>query len=135
MGTHRIPQRYSSYAVGVGVILLFACDGDGSVHDHDDFREDVVMCEDAVAYLTSCCPSFDPHVLACNYSYDYTPGSCNSGATTESVSPALSVAESGCILSRSCNTIRASGVCDRAQIASPYQRSTSSSASHAAVCP
>ena len=100
--------------------LLFAC-GDGSKHDYDNFREDVVFCEDAVAYLTSCCPGFDAHAVACQYHYDYTPGGCDTSATVDAENPALDLEESRCILGRSCDSLRNAGVCERAQQATPYR--------------
>lgn len=140
-------HHVSSYAVGAFVALLFAC-GDGSKHDHDNFREDVIFCEDALSYLTTCCPDFNPHVVMCQYHYDYTPGGCERGATTDTGSPALSLEESRCILGRSCDAIRAGGVCERAQKATPYDSHTggssgsgtygsgtsSTNGSHAPVC-
>jgi hypothetical protein len=124
-------RRSSAYAISVVVVLLFAC-GDGSKHDHDNFREDVIMCEDAVSYLVSCCPGFNAHAVHCNYGYDYTPGGCyGTSAATDSVSPALSLEESRCILGRPCNAIVAAGVCARAQAATPY---TSHSPSHCTDC-
>lgn len=123
-------RRFSAYAVSGAVVVLFAC-GDGSTHDHDNFREDVVMCEDAVAYLVSCCPSFDAHAVYCNYGYDYVPGGCSTSATVDSITPALDLAESRCVLSRSCDALRAAGVCARAQLATPY---TSHTAGHCTDC-
>jgi hypothetical protein len=140
----RIPK--SAYVVGVCFALLLAC-SDGSVHDHDDFREDVIDCEDAVAYLAKCCPDFKASAIACQYSYDYTPGGCDSAPTTSSVSPALGVDESRCILTRSCDAIVRDGVCERALAAmpyasgsapdraSPYESGSTVSTTHAPVCP
>ncbi len=137
-------HRASPYFVGAFVALLFAC-GDGSKHDYDNFREDVVFCEDAVAYLTTCCPDFQPHAVACQYHYDYTPGGCDTAATTDAENPALDLEESRCILGRSCDALRAGGVCARAQKATPYSEhggpsdsypssSSSSHSTHAPVC-
>jgi|SRR5579883_1889843 len=139
-------RSFGPLGVAALVAALFAC-GDGSVHDNDNFREDVLLCEDAVSYLADCCPGFDPHAIACQYSYDYKPGGCDTGPTTDSVSPALSVGESRCITSLTCDTLRGTGVCQRAQNAtaytdhsgpadleeSPYAPSTGSS--HPPVCP
>jgi hypothetical protein len=143
----RLLRFFSAHVSGVVVLLLFACDG--SKHDHDNFREDVIMCEDAVAYLSSCCPGFNADAITCYYAYDYSPGNCSTYATVDTVDPALSIDESRCILARTCDTLRGDGVCDRAQTATPYASHTGgncedcggdlptgdTSSSHAAVCP
>jgi hypothetical protein len=90
---------------GFLVVLLFACD------DHDEFRDDVVLCEDAVAHLTQCCGTRPS--ISCHYEYladapddaaeedDGDPGvmgGCNSRTTR----PDLSVTSSRQILATSC---------------------------------
>jgi hypothetical protein len=135
----------SAYAVGAAVLLVFAC-GDGSKHDHDEFREDVIMCEDAAAYLVTCCPGFNAAVVECKYGYDYVPGGCESGSTTDKTSPGLSLDESRCILGRTCEDLRAAHVCTRAWGAQAYTEHSGGSpsgeygqssygSSHPAVCP
>lgn len=73
---------------------LFAC---------DDLRQDVLDCEEAVAVLEHCCG-----VPGTNFSCVYSSG-C--GTTY----PDISIPESQCIRSESCETLVATGVCSRAQ--------------------
>jgi hypothetical protein len=93
---------------------LIACSG-GETHDHDDLREDVLYCEEAVAALSECCPGFSQSgSLSCQYSYDYYPAqSCGGSSHTESTTPDLSLAESRCILALTCDALVAQRVCER----------------------
>jgi hypothetical protein len=68
-------------------------------------REDEVLCEEAAAHLSSCCPGFDATSLACTY---------NSGCGTTTY-PALSIKASQCINGESCARLVGSDVCSRAQ--------------------
>ena len=135
--------RPALVALVVGVLL--ACSGGA---DTNNFREDVMYCEEALATLTSCCPGFDPGVVACQYYYESTSNAC--GLTTERYDyPALSQPESQCILSTKCSDLVASGVCKRAQGATEYTGDksdpqdtccgrvygTDTSSSHPPVCP
>ncbi len=76
--------------------VLFAC-GD---------RQDDFDCDNAVLHLRGCCPRFNASAVDCRSSDACGP-----------VYPALSAAQSQCIRSESCETIRATGLCDRAQSA------------------
>jgi hypothetical protein len=106
---------------GVGFALfvaaLLACSSNGDETDDNNFREDVIECEDALDRLIACCPGFDASPVLCNDYYHHTSG-CGS-STTESVAPALSQDESACIRDRSCEELVADGVCERAQAARP----------------
>ena len=117
-----------AYAAGALFSALIACSAD--VHDHDNFREDVAYCEEAVAYLGQCCPRFDTHALVCQYHYEFTKGSCGSPDRTDSEDPALSLPESRCILGTKCDALIQSGVCARAQNATPYTSVGSSGGDH-----
>ena len=142
----RTTARRGAYVVGALFSALIACSAD--VHDHDNFREDVAYCEEAVAYLGECCPGFDTHAVVCQYHHDYTAGSCGDPSTTDNESPALSLPESKCILGAKCGALISSGVCARAQKAKPYidvfrrggdshydpSNGTVQSDSHAPVC-
>src|ERR1700761_6019438 len=66
-------------------------------------RQDELDCEQAIAYLQGCCPDFGGATVACSY---------DSGCGT-TVSTALSIEESQCILSESCSQIVASGLCEK----------------------
>jgi hypothetical protein len=62
----------SAYVVGAVFSVLIAC-GDGEVHDHDNLREDVLYCEEAVSALKACCRNVGLSSISCEYSYDYFP--------------------------------------------------------------
>lgn len=110
----------ASLGVGFGLFVaaLLACSGNGDKTDDNNFREDVIECEDALDRLIDCCPGFDATPVLCNHYFSQTSG-CGT-STTESVDPALSTAESACIRSRSCDELRQDGVCERAQAARAY---------------
>jgi hypothetical protein len=82
--------------VGSGLLLLVA---------QNDFREDVLECEQAVAHLIECCPNFVHASVQCVH---------DEGCGTRT-DPALSLNESHCIENRSCEDVRDSGLCMRTQ--------------------
>ncbi len=91
----------------------------------DGFREDELECEQAADQLAKCCPTFQPMNLNCSYS---------SGCGTSY--PALTVDESQCIESESCEKLVASYVCDRAVAALPIQSTGDGGLTeHEQVCP
>ncbi|MDB4945518.1 MAG: hypothetical protein JWP97_5052 [Labilithrix sp.] len=102
--------------VGFFVGSLLACRwDDGHERDDDNFRADVIACEDALARLVTCCPRFDAKPVRCEYLYESDEG-CGS-TTTDSTAPALDEAESRCVRETGCDELVASGVCERAQAA------------------
>jgi hypothetical protein len=128
-------------AFALAVAATYACNPD---HDDNPFREDVLGCEEAVARLVLCCPAIDAHRIACAYSFDRHDGCWDSSVTTTVVEPALSTTESACVLDLDCDALVARGVCERAEQAFPYRRTTSSSdgrgpalatTTHPPVCP
>ncbi len=130
----------------LGLMAAFACKGEGTKDDEEDdnqFREDVIQCEEAIARLERCCPDFEGSRVLCNYYYSYDTSAC--GPTTEqSVRPALSLPESQCVRDTSCDELVARGVCKRAEEARAYTQrlvvddgdaSTTDRQSHPPVCP
>lgn len=114
----------------LGLTAVMACyddPGDGEV-DNDQFREDVLRCEDALARLQSCCPGFDPSPIDCHYFH--SSEGCGGGTTD--VRPALSVDESKCIAVTSCEALVTNGICERAQLARETRISTTDNASSSA---
>lgn len=97
------------------VVLTLACfatsviatGARGDTHDHDNFREDAILCEEAIAHVMECCPRFDPSTVSCYHFFDSTTEGCHT--TTSSGEPALTVAESRCILSLDCHRLEAAG--------------------------
>lgn len=85
---------------------------DSEERDDNQFREDVLLCEDAVAHARACC-GFRVQGDACRYyHYAYSddcgcdvPGTDGSGS--EDVWPVVGVAESRAILSHSCEELHA----------------------------
>jgi hypothetical protein len=99
-------SRLTSYAVGLLIPAVLACSSDRS--DHNNFREDVFQCEEAVSHLSACCPEFDHRSVACKY--DYT-GSCDSGMEPMPTLPELSLEQSNCIMHTSCADLVAHETC------------------------
>lgn len=138
--------------LGVGVALVMACGS--SNPDDNQFREDVIWCEEAVAHLEECCGAiFDPSQIECRHYYEKNVG-CES-TTYTSVDPAFTTDQSRCIHEQSCDVIVANKICERALAAgkarssvitiddrvsssgavSSSSSSTSGSAPPAPICP
>lgn len=134
-------------AASLLVCALFACstrNGSGDEHDDNNFRADVIECEDALDRLERCCPGFDATPVLCNYFHQKATG-CGT-ASEDDVRPALSRDESACIRDTSCDALVAKKVCERAQLARTYQAHektplstsdtpTTTTTTHDAVCP
>jgi hypothetical protein len=98
----------------------------------DQYRPDVLACEEAVSYLDTACPDFDPSKLRCVYEY-------NEGCGNYSyIKPALSEAEVQCILGKQADSLAREGICARAQAATSPTGSggsgTTTGTSHPPVC-
>ena len=124
---------------------LLACSYRDNDDEHDDnnFRADVIECEDALDRLHTCCPDFDVTVVECKFDFSHSSG-CGT-SSTESMKPAFTIDESACIRDTGCDVMKSSGVCTRAQAARAYTVSESQSSydnnpsynasTHAPVCP
>ena len=129
-------------AFALGVVITGSAHG-ASETDDENFREEVLLCEEAVAKLDTCCPDVDWSTVRCDYRHT-TTGGCSDG-TADLEDPALNLGESHCVLDTSCEEIQRSGVCTRAKAAQPYltkvRRSPNGpdtdlgSRSHPPVCP
>lgn len=84
-------------AVTIGVLLVVL----SSRARSDELREDVFMCEDAVARIAGCCPRFDPSSIQCVYSQG-----CSSTTT-----PQFSTDTARCVVHASCDDIAKGPVC------------------------
>jgi hypothetical protein len=122
------------FAVGVVAALVVstllsrrASASDDDEHDDNNFRPDVIECEDALSRLQSCCPGFDATPVLCNFLFDRSSG-CGS-TTTNSVEPAFTRKESACIRDTSCDALVVGKVCERAQAARAYSKNTTVSTS------
>jgi len=89
-------------AAPTAILFLFAvhCSSGG-------WGQDELDCQQAVAHLTDCCPSFPASSINCE--------SENQGELCAHTVPAFSVTQSQCITSEDCSTLRSSGVCQRAE--------------------
>src|SRR5687767_4211556 len=79
--------------------------------DDDNFREDVLLCEEALAHARSCCPALTTPYDACRFYHRKLRKSCGcsrSGSTGHHSDtwPALKVDESEDILEASCDDLR-----------------------------
>lgn len=108
----RPPKAPAGVVLALGVAALLACSSNGDKDDDNQFREDVLQCEEAVARLQRCCPSFDVGAIECRYHYSYSTG-CGTTTRTRSL-PAFDTSESKCVQNTSCSGIVSSGVCERA---------------------
>lgn len=126
-------RRFPVGVAAAGIVCtLFACSygnagGDDYEQDDNNFREDVIECEDALARLQRCCPDFDAKPVLCKFFYSKSSG-CGS-TTTNNVEPAFSTSESACIREMSCDELVAKKVCERGQKARAYTKKTTSSSS------
>jgi hypothetical protein len=145
----RILRRSSAFVVGGLITLVIAC-SDGKKEDDDQFREDTLTCEEALAHLLDCCPNFDPNAVACRYYYASDQGCSSSEVTRET--PAFNLQESRCIRNKSCADLQQlhddaslgkTNICGRAAAAVQYvDRTTTGTGSptsfhqaHPPVCP
>ncbi|MFT3764260.1 MAG: hypothetical protein QM820_01870 [Minicystis sp.] len=112
------PARYGWIRAVVAVLGLSTLVAGGGL------REDELECEQAVAHLQSCCPGFETAQIRCVYS-----------DTCSLTLPALSIAESECIMKRSCDEIIASKLCEATQDSeSPHENFDGEFVAHALVC-
>lgn len=114
----------------VVVVAALSCASEGD----EPFREDVVLCEEALAHVRTCCPGFDGTRLECTFRAEH---GCGSFARI-----AFSKSESNCIRDTSCEDIVRMGICSRAQEAHtwvdasvPVPASEIGVARRPAVCP
>jgi hypothetical protein len=89
-----------------------ACDSDT---DDNQFREDVLSCEESVAHLEECCSEFRPTDVECRYYYHYDDG-CMSPGTTTRIDPDIDLRESRCIRDLTCDGIRSRGLCSYGRV-------------------
>ena len=128
----------SAYIVGGMWSAFVACSF--SSNDTNNFRPDVVYCEEALSYLASCCPNFDAGAVSCQYAY-YSGATCfDKDGVPSGYAPTFRQSESQCILDESCKTLVSTGVCERAQSADmaaafPPDASVDTGPAGAGICP
>ncbi len=113
-------RRWAAFLTPALLALLFLARCQGGL------RDDELYCEQAANELAGCCAGFDPTNLSCTYG--------SSGCQTSY--PALTVAESDCILAESCASLVSTRVCARAMEALPIQTTGDGGlTNHPQVCP
>lgn len=78
--------------------------------DDDQFRQDTILCEEALAHLMTCCPDFDSSRVQCTYYF--SDDGCDD--QSETTLPSFDIAQSTCIAGMACGSLAASGICARA---------------------
>ncbi len=97
----------------LGVALVLACNSNGNDEEDDNqFRDDVIWCEEAIARLERCCPNFDGARVECKFYYSHNEG-CGSSETRRT-EPAFTKDESRCIHDTTCTALGDTGGCERA---------------------
>jgi hypothetical protein len=93
--------------VVLGILAVMACDSDT---DDNQFREDVISCEEAVAHLEECCSDFLASNVECRYFYRRNE-SCVGPDTTTRIDPDIDLHQSRCIRDLTCDGIQSRGFC------------------------
>jgi hypothetical protein len=97
--------RFSTRVLPIALFLLLLTAR--PTRANDDVRPDVLMCEEAVAHLASCCPQFEAGRLHCEFG--------DEGCGDVKLAPVFSEDDSQCIVATTCAGLVADGVCARAQ--------------------
>lgn len=123
------------WGLGVACLLTLACQSLGGDRENN-YREDVLLCEEAVATILDCCPDFRPPEDSCEY---YERVGCNE----DSQFPVISRQQSECLRDLACAQIGKAGGCAALQVkfdrlladdASASQASTQAEATLEAMC-
>jgi hypothetical protein len=86
----------AAHAAAFAIASILACSDPDHVEDENQFRTDVVLCEETLARLTTCCANFDPLPVASNHYYSFDR--CYGSEKTRKVEPVFTQDESRCIL-------------------------------------
>ena len=102
--------------VALGICSVIACSNNDVEEDDEQFRQDVIWCEEAASHLEECCGgTFDPHQIECRHYYRKDTG-CDQ-TTIQRTDPAFTTDESNCLRKAPCGEIVANKMCARAQAA------------------
>lgn len=105
--------------LAVFVLIVWGCRAQGDYDDSDDLTGEVVSCEEAIGHLEKCCPDFDAvrDGQCVDDKYKKTGGGCvyddYTSTTTGYRLPEMTLAESQCVRTSSCDELIAKGICDR----------------------
>ena len=117
--------------IGLFFVGGFACSRDHEEErDDENFREEVIVCEEALSRIESCCGQILPDSDACqyhHYRYDTICGCDESGGayTHEDVWPVLKLEESRSAIASDCSAIS----CDDMKVKLTAKHSTYDSSS------
>jgi hypothetical protein len=99
--------------VKLGLVLWCGLGAGCEEQDDQDFNEEVIQCEEAVAHLETCCGSLDGHVRCIYVPPTYEQLSCDSPmATSEGTYPDIGPESSKCYRGLSCDQVRERGLCE-----------------------
>jgi len=111
-----LARRARTILVGVLLTSGYAVRASASLDEDEDdnnFREDVILCEEAVAHVTACC-GYEVQADACHYYHYFSTNDCgcNAGSPGQlriDVRPVLSTARSEELAEIECDALRAPG--------------------------
>jgi hypothetical protein len=104
-------RRWLPYLVGLFFVGGLACSRDHTEEtDDENFREEVIVCEEALAHIESCCPEIMPDTDACHYhhyKYDTVCGCDESGGRYrhEDVWPVMKLDHSRAVIATDCSAL------------------------------
>jgi hypothetical protein len=110
--------------------------------DSNNFREDVILCEEAVAHASACC-NFKVQGDACQFYHYYSYDSCGcdspgtDGSERKDIQPVLSAKAARRIADMDCETMKqadADGATTCSRVYADMQKQNSSSSSTAKNC-
>ena len=117
----RIASRWPFVFLSVFALARgLGCSDRDEFGDEVNFREDVILCENAVARVLECCPDLQVPGDACVFrhvGWTRDCGACSNGTESyeERVEPVLAIATSKGILGASCGDLAAADGCARLQ--------------------
>jgi hypothetical protein len=140
-----LARRMRTFVVGVlltsGFVVRARASNDVKEDDDNQFREDVIVCEEAVAHAAACC-HFAVQGDACRYYEYYAVDSCgcsggDSGYDRKHVRPVVSVNEGHRIADLGCaalNEVGPDGSTECARLHVELEKDNASASSGAKKC-
>jgi len=138
-------MRIKTLLVGLVLTSGLAVRAKASTKEQDDnqFREDVIACEEAVSHVNECCAGLAVQADACHYSHYYYEGDCGceEGGSPESrrddVWPVVTAAEGHRIAGVDCAAMQAKdadGTSQCTRLAAEFQKVNESHSSSVSSC-
>jgi hypothetical protein len=115
-------NRSRGFVVGIvlsfGLVWQVQASDDVDERDENNFREDVILCEEAIGRISQCCPSMSPPSNSCEFLHyekkDYC-GGCDSTlrfSAHDYRTPVLSIRESKGLIDATCSSVECPKVAD-----------------------